>query len=158
MVLEKQHLEAASSILNAEISAFELRRDQIGFTFPLVNPSENALSRRERQVMDILFRLGKATAQEVLDELPDPPSYSAVRALLVTLETKALVKHAKESRRYVYSPSVPEKRAKRSALRQLLSTFFDGRPENLVASLLDPEDQQLSREEIERIRGLIEPK
>ena len=123
-----------------------------------MNPSENALSRRERQVMDILFRLGKATAQEVLDELPDPPSYSAVRALLVTLETKALVKHAKESRRYVYSPSVPEKRAKRSALRQLLSTFFDGQPEKLVASLLDPDDQQLSREEIERIRGLIEPK
>ena len=128
------------------------------FTLPFVNPSENALSRRERQVMDILFRLGKATAQEVLDELPDPPSYSAVRALLVTLETKALVKHAKESRRYVYSPSVPEKRAKRSALRQLLSTFFDGQPEKLVASLLDPDDQQLSREEIERIRGLIEPK
>ena len=123
-----------------------------------MNPSENALSRRERQVMDILFRLGKATAQEVLDELPDPPSYSAVRALLVTLETKALVKHAKESRRYVYSPSVPEKRAKRSALRQLLSTFFDGQPEKLVASLLDPDDQQLSQEEIERIRGLIEPK
>jgi BlaI family penicillinase repressor len=122
-----------------------------------VKPSEYALSRRERQVMDILFRLGKATAQEVLDELPDPPSYSAVRALLVTLETKKLVKHAKESRRYVYSPAVPEKRAKRSALRQLLSTFFEGRPENLVASLLDPEDQQLSSEEIERIRGLIEP-
>jgi BlaI family penicillinase repressor len=125
---------------------------------PFVNPSENALSRRERQVMDILFRLGKATAQEVLDELPDPPSYSAVRALLVTLETKGLVKHAKESRRYVYSPLVPEKRAKRSALRQLLSTFFDGQPEKLVASLLDPDDQQLSREEIERIRSLIDPK
>lgn len=128
------------------------------FTLSFVNPSENALSRRERQVMDILFRLGKATAQEVLDELPDPPSYSAVRALLVTLETKGLVKHSKESRRYVYSPSVPEKRAKRSALKQLLSTFFDGRPEKLVASLLDPDDQQLSREEIERIRSLIEPK
>jgi len=108
--------------------------------------------------MDILFRLGKATAQEVLDQLPDPPSYSAVRALLVTLETKGLIKHGKESRRYIYSPAVPEKRAKRSALRQLLSTFFEGRPDKLVASLLDPEDQQLSGEEIERIRKLIEPK
>lgn len=119
---------------------------------------ETQLSRRERQVMDILFRLSKATAQEVLDELPDPPSYSAVRALLVTLETKGLVKHAKESRRYIYTAAVPEKKAKRSALRQLLATFFEGRPENLVASLLDPEDQQLSREQIESIRNLIEPK
>jgi BlaI family penicillinase repressor len=123
-----------------------------------MKPLENQLSRRERQVMDILFRLGKATAQDVLDELADPPSYSAVRALLVTLETKGLVKHAKDSRRYVYSPAVPEKRAKRSALRQLLSTFFEGRPENLVASLLDPEDQQLSKEEIDRIRTLIDSK
>lgn len=123
-----------------------------------MKPLENQLSRRERQVMDILFRVGKATAQEVLDELSDPPSYSAVRALLVTLETKGLVKHAKDSRRYVYSPAVPEKRAKRSALRQLLSTFFEGRPENLVASLLDPEDQQLSQEEIDRIRTLIDSK
>lgn len=120
-----------------------------------MKPLESQLSRRERQVMDILFRLGKGTAQEVMDQLPDPPSYSAVRALMVTLETKGLVKHGKESRRYVYTPSVPEKKAKRSALRQLLATFFEGRPENLVASLLDPEDQQLSDAEIERIRGLL---
>ncbi|MFD0891996.1 BlaI/MecI/CopY family transcriptional regulator [Luteolibacter ambystomatis] len=123
-----------------------------------MKPLESQLSRRERQVMDILFRLGKATAQEVMDEMSDPPSYSAVRALMVTLETKGHVKHGKESRRYVYSPAVPEKKAKRSALKQLLATFFEGRPENLVASLLDPEDQQLSGEEIERIRSLIGPK
>lgn len=121
-----------------------------------MKPDSSQQSRRERQVMEILFRLGKATAQEVLDELPDPPTYSAVRALLTTLETKGLVKHGKESRRYVYSPSIPEKKAKQSALRQLLTTFFEGRPEKLVASLLDPEDQQLSKAEIERIRGLID--
>jgi BlaI family transcriptional regulator, penicillinase repressor len=121
-----------------------------------MKPDNSQQSRRERQVMEILFRLGKATAQEVLDELPDPPTYSAVRALLTTLETKNLVKHAKESRRYIYSPSTPEKKAKQSALRQLLTTFFEGRPEKLVASLLDPEDQQLSQAEIERIRGLID--
>ena len=115
-----------------------------------------ALSRRERQVMDILYRLGSATAQEVLDELPDPPSYSAVRALLVTLETKALARHSKDSRRYVYHPAVPEKRAKRSAIKQLISTFFEGKPENLVASLLDPDDQSLSDAEIKRIRQLVE--
>ena len=119
--------------------------------------AQDQLSRRERQVMDILFRLGTATAQEVLDELPEPPGYSAVRALLATLEEKCLVSHGKESRRYVYTAAVPEKRAKRNALRQLLATFFEGKPERLVASLLDPQDQQLSREEIGRIRKLIDP-
>lgn len=117
---------------------------------------DGQISRRERQVMDILFRLGKATAEEVLRELPDPPSYSAVRALLVTLEGKGMAKHAKDSRRYVYQPTMPEKRAKRSALKQLIATFFEGSPEKLVASLLDPKDQKLSSEEIERIRKLIE--
>ena len=116
---------------------------------------DGQISRRERQVMDILFRLGKATAEEVLNELPDPPGYSAVRALLVTLEGKGLAKHGKDSRRYVYQPAVPEKRAKRSALNQLIATFFEGSPEKLVASLLDPQDQKLSGEEIDRIRKLI---
>ena len=119
---------------------------------------DGQISRRERQVMDILFRLGKATAEEVLNELPDPPGYSAVRALLVTLEGKGLAKHGKDSRRYVYQPAVPEKRAKRSALNQLIATFFEGSPEKLVASLLDPQDQKLSGEEIERIRKLIDGK
>lgn len=114
------------------------------------------LTRRERQVMDILFRKGKCTAEEVLEELPDPPSYSAVRALLTTLEQKQLVNHTKDSRRYVYQPTVPEKRAKRTALKQLMATFFDGSPEKLVASLLDPKDQNLSKEEIDRIRKLID--
>ena len=117
---------------------------------------DGQVSRRERQVMDILFRLGKATAQEVMDELPDPPSYSAVRALLTILEEKGLVKHGKESRRYVYSPAVPEKRAKRNALKQLLATFFEGKPEKLVASLLDPDDQKLSADEIAKIRKLLD--
>jgi predicted transcriptional regulator len=117
---------------------------------------DGQISRRERQVMDILFRKGKATAEEVLAELPDPPGYSAVRALLVTLEQKELVTHSKDSRRYVYLPTVPEKRAKRTALKQLLATFFDGSPEKLVASLLDPKDQKLSQDEIARIRKLID--
>lgn len=114
-----------------------------------------ALARRERQVMDILYRMGEATAQEVMDEMPDPPTYSAVRALLATMIEKNLVSFRKDSRRYVYRPAVPEKKAKRSALKQLLSTFFEGKPENLVAALLDPKDQQLSTEEIEKIRKLI---
>lgn len=117
---------------------------------------DGQISRRERQVMDILYRKGKATAEEVLAELPDPPGYSAVRALLVTLEQKELVTHSKDSRRYVYLPAVPEKKAKTTALKQLLATFFEGSPEKLVASLLDPKDQKLSTEEIARIRKLID--
>jgi len=116
-----------------------------------------ALARRERQVMDILYRMGEATAQEVMDEMADPPTYSAVRALLATMIEKSLLSFRKDSRRYVYRPAVPEKKAKRSALKSLLSTFFEGKPENLVAALLDPKDQQLSTDEIEKIRKLIEP-
>ena len=116
------------------------------------------LSRRERQVMDILYRLGRGTAQQVLDELVDPPTYSAVRAVLATVEGKGRVRNSKAARRYVYHPAVPERRAKRSALRQLIATFFEGRPENLVASLLDPAEQALSADEIARIRRLIEQK
>ena len=114
-----------------------------------------ALARRERQVMDILYRMGEATAQEVMEQMPDPPTYSAVRALLATMIEKELVSFRKDSRRYVYRPAVPERKAKRSALKQLLSTFFEGKPEKLVAALLDPKDQQLSDEEIERIRRLV---
>lgn len=114
------------------------------------------LTRRERQVLDILFRRGKCTADAVLEELPDPPGYSAVRALLSTLEQKELVTHTKDSRRYVYAPAMPEKKAKRSALKQLMATFFEGSPEKLVASLLDPADQKLSMDEIARIRKLID--
>ena len=113
------------------------------------------LSRRERQILDILYRLGDATAQNVQDELPDPPSYSAVRALLATLENKDLVKHSKEGRRYLYRPVINPRRAKRTALKSLLGTFFKGKPENLVAALLDPNDQQLTEAEIAEIRKLI---
>ena len=114
------------------------------------------ITRRERQVMDILFRKGKCTADEVLEDLPDPPGYSAVRALLSTLEQKELVTHTKDSRRYVYAPAMPEKKAKRTALKQLMATFFESSPEKLVASLLDPADQRLSKDEIARIRKLID--
>jgi len=117
---------------------------------------KGALSRRERQILDILYRLGKATAQDVQNELPDPPSYSAVRALLATLENKDMVKHTKEGRRYLYRPAINESKAKRTALKNLLGTFFKGKPENLVAALLDPGDQQLTEKEIAEIRKLIQ--
>ncbi len=113
------------------------------------------MSRRERQIMDIIYRLGKASAKDVEKNLPDPPSYSAVRALLVTLEKKEMVKHEKESRRYIYKPAVAEKKARKSALTNLISTFFEGKPQNLVAALLDEKDQDLSKEEIDEIRKMV---
>ena len=116
------------------------------------------LSRRERQILEILYRLGQATAKEVQDNLPDPPSYSAVRALLATLEGKEMVRHSKEGRRYVYKPSITPRKAKRTALDSLLRTYFEGKPEILVAALLDPSDQQLSKKEIDSIRELIKHK
>ena len=116
------------------------------------------LSRRERQIMDVLYRMGEASAHDIRRVLPDPPSYSAVRALLAVMLEKNLISHRKDSRRYLYRPAVSEKKAKRSALRRLLGTFFDDSPEKLVAALLDPADQKLSDEEIERIRRLIDPK
>lgn len=116
------------------------------------------LSRRERQILEILYRLGQATAKEVQENLPDPPSYSAVRALLATLEGKEMVRHSKEGRRYVYKPAITPKKAKRTALDSLLRTYFEGKPENLVAALLDPSDQQLSKSEIDSIRDLIKKK
>ncbi len=120
-----------------------------------MSDAEAALARREREVMTILFRRGEATAKEIQQELVDPPTYSAVRALLATMVAKQLVTTRKESRRYVYRAVVPERKAKRSALRQLLATFFEGSPEKLVAALLDPKDQALKEDEIRRIRELI---
>jgi predicted transcriptional regulator len=118
---------------------------------------EKGLSRRERQIMDILYRLGQASAQEVMEHISDPPSYSAIRALLATLEQKGwIVMQGKDSRRYIFKPAVAEKKAKRSALSNLLHTFFEGKPERLVASLLDPNEQHLSQDEIARIRALID--
>ena len=116
------------------------------------------VSRRERQILEILYRLEQATAKEVQDNLPDPPSYSAVRALLATLEGKEMVRHSKEGRRYVYKPAITPKKAKRTALDSLLRTYFGGKPENLVAALLDPSDQQLTKREIDTIRDLIKKK
>ena len=119
---------------------------------------QGQLSRRERQIMDIIYRLGQASAKEVQENLPDPPSYSAVRALLATLERKEMVKHGKESRRYIYKATINEKKARKSAIQNLLSTFFDDNPKKLVAALLDDESEQLSASEISDIRKLVETK
>lgn len=114
------------------------------------------LSRRERQIMDIIYRLGQASAKEVQDNLPDPPSYSAVRALLATLENKKMLTHGKESRSYIYKPVITEQKARKSAIKNLLTTFFEGKPKNLVAALLEDGDQSLSKDEVAAIRKLVD--
>jgi predicted transcriptional regulator len=114
------------------------------------------LARRERQIMDVLYARGRATAQDVLDALPDPPSYSTVRALLRVLEGKGHVRHEQDGPRYVFLPVVTREKARRSALRRVLDTFFDGSTEQTVAALLDLQSSKLDPQELERLAKLID--
>src|SRR6187551_3381556 len=114
------------------------------------------LSRRERQIMDILFRRGRATAAEVMEELPGEPSYSTVRTQLRVLEEKGHVRHEEEGLRYVYCPVVARHAARKSALRHLVETFFDGSAEKAVAALLGGEGSKLSEDELNRIAELVD--
>ena len=113
------------------------------------------LTRRERQIMDILFRRGRATAAEVMSELPGDPSYSTVRTQLRVLEEKGHVRHEEEGLRYVYMPAVRVHAARKSALKHLVDTFFDGSAEKAVAALLGGEASKVSADELDRIADLI---
>jgi BlaI family penicillinase repressor len=115
-----------------------------------------ALSRRERQIMDILYRNESATAATVMENLPDPPSYSAVRALLRILEQKGHVRHEERAGKYVFMPTMRRDTAKRSALRHLVQTFFGGSTEDAVAALLDSTSSTLSESELDRLQRLID--
>jgi len=114
-----------------------------------------ALSRRERQIMDILYQLERASVGQVLAKLADKPSYSTVRAQLRVLEEKGHVRHEEHGLRYVYAPAVPRDVARRSALRHLVETFFDGSTENVVAALLGGEVARITPEELDRLARLI---
>ena len=114
------------------------------------------LTRRERQIMDIMYQRGSASAAEVQRDLPDPPSYSAVRAMLRLLEEKGHLRHRQEGPRYVYDPTVPRDRARRSATRRLLDTFFEGSTAQAVATLLDESTSDLSDEELAKLADLID--
>ena len=114
------------------------------------------LSRRERQIMDIIYRLDRATAAEVMERLPDPPSYSAVRAMLRILEDKGHLTHSQDGPRYVYAPTIAPEQASRSALRHVLHTFFDGSATQAMAALLDETASELSDGELERLAALID--
>ena len=115
-----------------------------------------ALARRERQIMDILFRRGRATAAEVMAELQGEPSYSTVRTQLRVLEEKGYVRHEDDGVRFVYMPVVGRQTARKSALRHVVATFFDGSPEKAVAALLGGEGSKLTTEQLDRIADLID--
>ncbi len=114
------------------------------------------LSRRERQIIDILYRLGKGSASDVRESMEDAPSYSAVRAMLRVLEDKGHVKHQNDGLKYVYVPVVTHDKAKRSAVKQLIDTFFHDSPAQIVAALLDVSSTRLTREELDRMSAMIE--
>jgi BlaI family penicillinase repressor len=115
----------------------------------------NTFSRRERQIMDVLYKLERATVADVLSKLTGKPSYSTVRAQLRVLEEKGHVRHEEHGLRYVYVPTVPLEIARRSALRHLVETFFDGSAEKLVAALLGGEISRISAQELDRLARLV---
>lgn len=121
----------------------------------MIRPPHHGLSRRERQIIDILYTQGRATAAEVQTSLPEPPSYSAVRAMLRILEEKGHVRHEQDGPRYVYVPTVEHDNAKRSALHHMLQTFFEGSAEKAISALLD-DTSKLSDAELERLAKLID--
>lgn len=115
-----------------------------------------ALSRRERQIMDVIYRRTRATAAEVMAELPDPPSYSAVRSALRLLVEKGHLTRELEELRYVYRPRVPRDKARRSAVSHLVRTFFDGSRAQAMAAILESADTRLSNDELDRLARLVE--
>ncbi|MFL6278451.1 MAG: BlaI/MecI/CopY family transcriptional regulator [Blastocatellia bacterium] len=114
------------------------------------------LSRRERQIMDVIYSKGRATAAEVLEDIPQPPGYSAVRAMLRLLEEKGYLRHEQDGPRYVFLPTLSRERARQSAMKQLLQTFFDNSAEQAVAALLDMSRARLSDAELDRLSEMIE--
>jgi predicted transcriptional regulator len=121
----------------------------------MAKPLHASLTRRERQIMDILYRRGRATAGEVLEELSGDPSSSTVRTQLRVLEAKGHVHHEEQGLRYVYMPAVPRHAARKPALRHLVETFFDGSAEKAVAALLGGDGTRLSEDELDRIAELV---
>ena len=117
--------------------------------------THTTLTRRERQIMDVLYRRGRATAAEVMADLPGEPNYSTVRTQLRVLEDKGHVRHEEEGLRYVYAPAVPRHAARKSALKHLVETFFDGSAEQVVAAVLGGEASHLSDDDLKRIAALV---
>ena len=121
----------------------------------MARSSPHELSRRERQIMDVIYRRGQATVADVLEGLADPPGYSAIRALLGILERKGLLKHTAAGATYVYSPTLPRNTVGKTALQRVVHTFYDGSVEKAVAALLSTKDSAVTDDELERLRKLI---
>jgi predicted transcriptional regulator len=129
---------------------------QVCYKYRMSKPAAPAaLTKRERQIMDVLYRLGRASAGEVLREVPGAPSYSTIRTQLRVLEAKGHVRHEEHGLRYVYMPTVPRHAARRSALRHLVDTFFDGSTAKVVAALLGPDGGRVSDADLERIADIV---
>ena len=122
----------------------------------MASESHQDLTRRERQIMDSIYRRGSATAADVLDDLPDPPGYSAVRAMLRKLQDKGHLTSAHDGPRYLYSPVVPRDEAQESALQRLVRTFFGGSPARAAAALLGMDREKITDDEMDELAGLIE--
>src|SRR5436190_23308377 len=121
----------------------------------MTRPLPAGLTRRERQIMDILYQRGRATAADVMEDLSGEPSYSTVRTQLRVLESKGHVRHEEEGLRYIYMPALPRRAARKSALRHLVETFFEGSTEKVVGALLGGEGARLSEAELDRIAELV---
>ena len=141
-----------------ELQQFELLRLPLSQLKTAMTQDDElrGLSRRERQIMDLLFQRGKASVGEVMDGIPDPPGYSAVRATLRTLEQKGRVTHEEDGRAYIYRPTLRRDAARKSALTHVLKTFFDNSAEQAVAALLELKGPRLSEAQLERVSQLIE--
>ena len=122
----------------------------------MVLEKQHKLSRRERQIMDVLYRRGRATAAEIGKEIPEPPGYSAVRAMLRVLEEKGHIRHVEEKLRYVFMPVISREKARRSAVTHLLETFCEGSAEQVIATLLDVSARDLSKADMDRLSALID--
>jgi BlaI family transcriptional regulator, penicillinase repressor len=120
-----------------------------------VQSVESGLSRRERQIMDVLYALGTAAGQDIQARLPGAPSYSTVRTILRVLERKGFVTHTEQNLRYVYKPTVARDTARRSALEHMVRTFFEGSAKQAVAAFLDPRTTRLSKSDLEELSGMI---
>jgi predicted transcriptional regulator len=118
--------------------------------------SQRDLGRRERQIMDVIFQLGEASVGDVLERLPDPPSYSAVRTMIRLLESKGFLRHRRQGTKYVYRPTQSKDSASRSAMRHLIKTFFGDSAPDAVAAILDVSTERLSEDDLRRIERLID--
>lgn len=117
---------------------------------------QNDLSKRERQVMEVIYKRKGASAKEVQEDIPDPPTNSAVRSVLIILEKKGFIRHKRQGKKYIYTPTIPPKKARYSAVKQLLATYFDNSLEKAVSTMLEIRNKDLTEEDLERLTQIVQ--